>query len=703
MAPRKQLLLLLCVLANHEIHSFVSPHLLSKNRKPLYSSGNDDATSTVQEEWEAFERAQLNLELMEALVQPKQSLVEISLVGQAKLPTATNKTDTTRTPCLVVSRDENSKASCLLIPVEYRQLKLLSFAYQNKSLSKSVMLGINPLLVNRDGGLFDNLPWATWTVDPQLRNRDAASNLILDKYHMGKRDAFAKFGGKDWKGRSISIGNLATRLKYMLETQTKDTKQPNEEEDASVLTKRILALKLQEIQDDLAETEYQLAIARNNGAATLFEWENQRDDLTRNREEAKETIAQLDSANNPQSWISSILDKIADSTTQGDANAAPYRGATGYAPLLDSEDDLADSMLPYTSPFDLMREILQDQLQARVIGALLENTSLLDGTLTVGGAILLQRLTPKQTMTINGETVSIDDEERDFGNDGIVGGETILVECDVDEALGMALTTNVPIQIESEIWDRSSISGSKIDEETSKHVMDQLALWEPADSSFSFLMEGQAKNQSVTEKTSALRIPRTTTDFEAFFEPSSSSQVFPTDNPIKSLGEYDALTQSDKAQTLLELSNFNSNEKKLPRPRVLRIAKQKSNGISPDPLDELLLPLIDESVRRQYLIRDAEIRQDWETVRELESQKSRRQIALENAEEAREMYGDESLEALQWEEEAERYSNLRADVTQDEGSYSRFLDKDDWYEENNRNRAKRLNKKTFGTLLDGIE
>jgi hypothetical protein len=77
------------------------------------------------------------------------------------------------------------------------------------------MLPLNLLLVNRDATLFDNIPWSSWTVDtPKLRNRDAADNDIAPKYHLGKRDAYARFGGKDWKGRSVSIANLAMRLKY---------------------------------------------------------------------------------------------------------------------------------------------------------------------------------------------------------------------------------------------------------------------------------------------------------------------------------------------------------------------------------------------------------------------------------------------------------------------------------------------------------
>ena len=55
------------------------------------------------------------------------------------------------------------------------------------------------------------------------------------------------------------------------------------------------------------------------------------------------------------------------------------------------------------------------------------------------------------------------------------------------------------------------------------------------------------------------------------------------------------------------------------------------------------------------------------------------------------------------EEEAELYKALRADITQDEGAYDRYLDRDEWYERETQARIKRMDKSKFGTLLDGID
>ena len=148
-----------------------------------------------------------------------------------------------------------------------------------------------------------------------------------------------------------------------------------------------------------------------------------------------------------------------------------------------------------------------------------------------------------------------------------------------------------------------------------------------------------------------------------------------------------------KLKTLLEMSNFSG---RLPRPRVVENAPPNEN-----PLDKLLLPLIDESVRNQYRIREAEQQGDMTLANELRESKSNLLKAKEQAEIAR-LEGDESL-AKKWEDEATFLETLRADVTQDEGSYSRFLDRDDWYERDRQRTANRAKKSSFGNLLDGIE
>jgi len=186
----------------------------------------------------------------------------------------------------------------------------------------------------------------------------------------------------------------------------------------------------------------------------------------------------------------------------------------------------------------------------------------------------------------------------------------------------------------------------------------------------------------------------------------SKRSVFSTFDPVKSLDEYDSLSDDAKARLLLKLESFTGS---LPRPRSVRSSKSNNNGANyygegaspPSILDELLLPLVDESVRRQYRIRDAERRGEADEAAALRDGAGPRQDALERARRAREEGMED--EAIRLEEEARLYGALRADATQDEGAYSRYLDRDDWYERETRARIERMDRSKFGTLLDGID
>jgi hypothetical protein len=699
--------------------AFVSVAKIQRNKRVgstvLHNSWNQD-------EIDAILQKQTRIALMESLVigsdDDVSSLIQVHLIGRADLPTAApdNKNSNSSVPCLVLSptapTDTASSESCLMMPIlDSNRLKLVQLAHQRRPLSKSVLLNLNSLLVNRDDALFDNLPWSTWTLDPQKRNYDAANNPILSRFHLGKRDAYYRMLGKDWKGMSASFNNLAMRLQVQLEREQQEDDSSSssssfaDDESSQVLARRMLELEIRELQMELAELDSQLAIARTNQLEELNELEESRQECLGRLSDTKE---ELDKLNNPQQAnsgaVQSLLERITDLSSRDEkGNAAPYRGATGYAPFTDSAEDIKTTDHPFTSPFDVLRSIIEEQLNADVIGAVLENTSLLDGTLTLGGAVILQGKAAKKTMALNGEELSIQDEDEDFGNQGVKGGECLLVECDGDEAVGMALACNATLSVESSGWERANLAAELIvdNQEASDSLLDALPLWSPLDKNLALLTEGQARNASAGSEPSPLRIPRTTASlYDALVQSSSSSsrssKLFPDDNPIQSLDEYDALSNDDKARTLMSLSNFDG---KLPRPRVLR--RWDSSASTQNPLDKLLLPLIDESVRKQYLIRDAESRQDTLALEELQSTKSPRQVAKEKAKAAREVGQDAEAEA--WEKEAELYANLRADVTQDEGAYSRFLDRDEWYEREQKALRERNKKFKFGTLLDGID
>lgn len=285
----------------------------------------------------------------------------------------------------------------------------------------------------------------------------------------------------------------------------------------------------------------------------------------------------------------------------------------------------------------------------------------------------------KKTQTLFGETIELDDEDDDYGNDGLKKGEVTIVECDCDEAIGMALTCNLDVLVEIAAWEEIQTNVYQDSKTTS--------------SSFGMPVVVTVDDSNIVEDIDT----NNDDDDDAATETTN-------EKPVQSLAEYDALMNEDKAQILTSLDSFKG---KLPRPRILRQfdsekkEQKKKNPSSNHPLDKLLIPLIDESTRGQILIREAEDQGDFDTAFRLRQDMSKRQIAQENAVKAR-LDGEDRLSDA-YDEKADFYASLRADVTQDEGSYNKFLDKDEDYERARLARVKKLSKKNFGSLLDGIE
>lgn len=642
---------------------------------------------------------------------------------------------------------------------------------------------------------------------------------------MGKRVAYQRFMGKDWKGRSLSLVNLANRIRYYLEKKKKagvfdddaatgkskrgvgsekmqlssteyddDGIQGmqswldeealvigggNEDDSAGMmlsLSQRLLELEITEANMEIAECEQQLAIisTANSRGEVGDDASNHGDDteasaLTR-LEEARERLrvaeatleeimeasssplissssdtdegtsnslfpmpdifpwsksAKKDKAKKRNATTQSLLLSIIDKLTEQD-NPPPYRGAIGYPPILDSKEEMLgeQSILPYSSPYELLLEIIDEQLNSVVMGCVLEQTSLLDGNLILGGAVLLQRKGVPKSSSILGEMVSYTDEDDDLGNYGVLPKSMYVVECFSDEAVGMALASGMPLFVEAGLYERAGRRSVELDVESVSFfatydnatmedglgaTMNRIPPIRPSEGSF-FPLQTEGDRVSSEKDSNLVRIPRTTNPsiFDGFPQTTSSTTsrpVFSTFSPVSSLDEYDTLTDDAKARLLLKLESFTGS---LPRPRAVRtsiaIASQKmydAGASPPSILDELLVPLIDESIRRQFRIRDAERRKDHDEADELRKSISPRQAALEKAQRALEAGLVD--EAIRMEEEAELYKALRADVTQDEFAYDRFLDRDEWYERETRARLKRLDKSKFGTLLDGVD
>lgn len=653
----------------------------------------------------------------------KSSLVQLQLVGRGQLGPEDASSE-----CLFLAEANGSDSSSLLyttyeslpIPLPMSNsdniIKLLSFAYKGKPISKSLCLTLSPLLINRDGALFDNLPFAKWSIDPLMKNRDAAQNSIEEKYHMGKRDAYNRFMGKDWYGRSLSIGNVAARAKYMLE---KDEASETEDDVSYPVTlaQRVLELEVKESRMAVAEAEQQYAIINARfgaydldeisdedlieGYEAIKEGENIVHDakvLLLETEEALELMLAPNESFKSNSFVSKILSAIIDA----EKSDAPYRGAIGYKPKIDSKTEMfKKSVLPYSSPFELMAEIINEQLNADVIGCVIEDTSLFKGSTVLGGGIVIKRRGKTKNVKLEGENIEFDDDNDDYGNDGVIKGEVMIVECDSDEAIGLGLACDVGIFVESSEWTRSKIDSLvQFQDNEDDGIMDALPALQNSLESFVIAREGGG----IKSENTKIQAPKgSNRDIPTGMIPASNENrpVFNTDIPVQSISEFDSLSVQDKAQLLLSMESFDGD---LPRPRSLRnVGISNLRNEEPrelDILDEKLLPLIDESVRRQILVREAVARGDTDEASELQKFRSRRQLAKEKSDIA-ESEGKKDL-AKMWNEEADFYATLRADVTQDEGRYSEYLDRDEWYERTRRKISEK-NKNRFRHLLDGLE
>lgn len=718
------------------------------------------------------------LSLTESVLQLDEGdyLIPIHLVGKAIFPRENSSLEQqTGIDCAVLSRssredsDVSPEEACLFLPLQpSNRLRLLQRLCSLSSLSSSIapessrrmtrleLLGWNANIVNRDSGIFDNLPYAAWSGAEQ----DAAGRAISPKFHLGKRECYNRMMGKDWYrdrilrndvDRSVDhdgenssdnqeeeeesgatpvlnllveqVQNLLNRnsnrddkqnqkssendegeiIEYddfadlllgsseaVTATPTTPTGKANNDDDFTTraLTLRILELQLRECQMEVAECDSQIAQSTttttdrgttgddpslaDGGAAE--EWQRKREDRLNKLQEIQDRLDQLqDSSENGNSLASSIFFDL----------FPPDSKSTDTQSSSNISDNAMSGPSSYASPYAMLQEIIAQQMNAQVVAAVLENASLLENTVTVSGLIVLQRI--PETITLQGERVRVPSQK------------TILVECDADEAIGMSLSSeNIPLWIEKNVWEQGSLMAQRDKNSPTQSDDDALDTWTTLDPEISVLIEGQAGNQSATERVLPVRIQRGEPSlYDRLVSQQQQQQqepvnLFPVDNPVTSLQQLDEMSIDDKTRTLMSMSNFNG---RLPRPRVLRS--------STTALDNLLLPLIDETVRTQYQIREATQRGDLELVRQLETSKSERAQAKERAEEARQS-GDEAL-AEQYEEEAEFLESLRADITQDEGAYSRFLDRDDWYERDRQRLAKRVDKSKFGNSLDNIE
>lgn len=204
------------------------------------------------------------------------------------------------------------------------------------------------------------------------------------------------------------------------------------------------------------------------------------------------------------------------------------------------------------------------------------------------------------------------------------GDDTIVVDCLADEALGLALADNCPLLMPTATWAATAT-----------------------------LYRLGPNGELVVEN-----VPTRDRD--------SSAAIVPLDQAISSAQEYLAMSAKERLRLIVAAGL------EPPRPRV----------VNNDAIDAIILPRVDEIIRREVLMERALAVGDIKRANELAAAKSERHRAY-----------DEIREASDWEdlgaEAGARARKMvldatRADPTQDPGSYDPFLDRDEWYEEQRR-------------------
>jgi hypothetical protein len=109
-----------------------------------------------------------------------------------------------------------------------------------------------------------------------------------------------------------------------------------------------------------------------------FPWDNP---PPRKQKEEEDESRRKERKEKTRSLLSSILDRLAEQD-----NPPPYRGAVGYPAMLDTREEMFDmSDLPHSSPYEMLLDVIGEQLYSKVVGCVLEPTSLLEGNLVLGG------------------------------------------------------------------------------------------------------------------------------------------------------------------------------------------------------------------------------------------------------------------------------------------------------------------------------
>ncbi|CAN0258739.1 unnamed protein product [Pylaiella littoralis] len=214
---------------------------------------------------------------------------------------------------------------------------------------------------------------------------------------------------------------------------------------------------------------------------------------------------------------------------------------------------------------------------------------------------------------------------------GMMGGQRSVIEVATDEAVGVALALGRQVYVGEDIWEGGRVRV--------KFVMDGAKMRLDLDN-----VEGR-------EMASEIKPP----------------PAQPPAWTIKSRGALSRMSVEEKRDCL------RATGVRPPRKRALSESQDQDRD-----LEDLMLPRMDEAVRRDVLMARAWREGDFARAGELCAGKSERHIVAEQLQAAMKDQDEELAGILM--QRLEILESCRLDPTQDEGSYQKDLDADEWYE-----------------------
>ena len=315
----------------------------------------------------------------------------------------------------------------------------------------------------------------------------------------------------------------------------------------------------------------------------------------------------------------------------------------------------------YPSPYHLMLDMMRRDACCDVSHVIIENTAVLGDGIVVGGALICERRLPQalnsgdkyamgagpaalpdsRWWVASKEGNGNFDNEKDDGiaelTSSMVSDGAHLCECTAEEALGLSIAVDGgTVYVERAVWEACALP--------------------PA-----YNTQRGKMRLEVMPKSDRLDLERAFKLEAADAERQKARPPAPLPWEITSADELINLDLTDKALSAMRAGM------RLPRAREATDEK----------LTEMLQPFLDENVRRELMMRQALESGDLGAYQALESQTSKRGRLLKELRRAVEE--EKYYKAAELSKELRVETNRRQDVTQDEGSYDRYLDQDVWY------------------------